>query len=138
MEEGLSAPQAICLRCGEANPEGTSRCESCKSPLDHFASSSPWEMGSAKHTAYQEAADPAVKPIVFWGVWIWFGPSVVISFLSIISLLSESDSRGTFVEESLFLLVLPTLYFCLGSWALVSVTKGYLRKRSEESKEPED
>lgn len=136
MEELTDEAKAICIRCGELNPQGTSRCLECKSPLDDFASSSPWEMGSAENTAYHEAADPAVKPIVFWGVWIWFGPSVIMSAIMICLSFAESDSLTE--DGYIIALIIPLLYLILGSWALWSVSKGYFKKGPAKSEEPED
>ena len=90
-------------------------------------------MGSAKNTAYHDAADPKVKPIVFWGVWIWFGPTVFVSLLQIFVFLT-SDYR----EGGIFALVIPILYLFLGGWALRAVTKGYFRKEADETETSED
>ena len=48
----------ICLRCGESNREGTSRCQKCKAPLDTSARDHPWEMKTANHHAYAAATPP--------------------------------------------------------------------------------
>ena len=77
VEEDIEVRYEVCLRCAEPNPEGTSRCGNCGAPLDDSAISHPWEMKTANHRAYSKAASPRTKPIIFWGVWLYFGPSVI-------------------------------------------------------------
>lgn len=121
----------VCIRCGVANEPGASRCEECGSPLDDFASTSPWEMGTAKGYAYHEAADPVRKPIIFWGVWLYFGPFGFFCLWMIIDVLRNHfmgvKSVGTFGGVGLMALILPTLFAVLSIWVLCSVSKRYLK-----------
>lgn len=130
--------QAICIRCGELNPEGTSRCLSCKSPLDDFASTSPWEMGTAQPSAYSPAANPRTKPIIFWGVWLYFGPTVIFTISQIYLTMKDRLTREKqfySLSEEIIAFALPVGYSILGAWALWSVTKGYLFSKPSSLKE---
>ncbi|MBK1792131.1 hypothetical protein [Persicirhabdus sediminis] len=120
----------ICVRCGEANDERASRCEHCKAPLDDFASTAPWEMG--KVTAGRTAANPRTNPIVFWGVWLLFSPTVVIAGYSFVSHLTyaivgpdDSYTSGGYLLAGL----MAGLYFLIGGWALYTVTKRFFSKK---------
>jgi hypothetical protein len=46
-------------------------------PLDDLTSVEPKETGPAKAPASKDPVAPRTKPIVFWGVWIYFGPTAV-------------------------------------------------------------
>lgn len=119
------------MRCGHLNDERASRCSECKAPLDDFAATSPWEMGTANRAAYQPAANPRTKPIVFWGVWLFFGPSVIGSFVMAYRLIREFVADwgdATSAAPLVMLAIFLGLYGLLGAWALWSVTGGYLRR----------
>lgn len=119
----------VCLRCAEPNPEGTSRCQKCKAPLDPSASTHPWEMKTANHHAYSDPANPRTKPIVFWGVWLYFGPSAIFAIHLVYTYVTshlEDDPFFEFTFETFMALCLPVGYGVLSIWALWSVTKGYL------------
>ncbi len=119
----------VCLRCAEPNLEGTSRCQKCGSPLDPSARDHPWEMKTANHHAYTDAASPKVKPIIFWGAWLYFGPSALFTIYLLFTNFKDYLSGDSFIEldtNTLFAFALPFGYGILSIWALWSVTKGYL------------
>lgn len=124
----------VCLRCAEPNPEGTSRCQNCGGPLDPSASTHPWEMKTANHKAYSAPASPRTKPIIFWGVWVYFGPSALFAILLVYDFVRGHLQDDLFYELNLdtFMgLFLPVAYGILSFWALWSVTKGYFGKRTK-------
>jgi len=119
----------ICLHCAEPNPEGTSRCQKCQAPLDPSARDHPWEMKTANHHAYSDATNPRTKPVVFWGVWVYFGPSAVFAIHLVYTFVTSHLDHDPFFEftfETFMMLFLPVGYGILSVWALWSVTKGYL------------
>lgn len=122
----------ICIRCGHSNPEGASRCSNCSSPLDDFASSSPWEMGTATSAAYSPAVNPRTKPIVFWGVLLYFGPSAIWFLWYMYSFIQEyftDENEAPPIGETILDLTLPVLYGILSIWVLCTVTRSYLCKK---------
>ena len=127
----------ICVRCGHANNDRASRCSNCKSPLDDFASSSPWEMSTAKSSAYSPVSSPKTKPIIFWGVWLYFGPSAIgaLWFIGSAIIMLISGEASTYIDNPDQLgavvmgLVIALLYGLLSIWAVWSVSKGYFGKR---------
>lgn len=128
--------ELICVHCGHANSERASRCAKCKSPLDGFAFSSPWEMGTVRSSAYSPVRDPRTKPIIFWGVWLYFGPSAVGSLWGVGTTVYDffvgktlSAPGSTELTVGAVLSVLAFLvYGALSIWAVWSVTKGYFCK----------
>ena len=122
MEEREPVP--ICISCGNPDTEGHTHCPVCKVPLGNFASTAPWELSASKSTFGQAQTDPRLKPIVFWGVWLYFGPTVILAAILAISAIRElarKASHDFFGEVVLLLLALT--YASLGGWALWSVTK---------------
>ena len=121
----------VCIRCGAANEPGASRCEECGSPMDDFASSAPWEMGTAGGKAYH-AVDPVRKPIIFWGVLLYFVPTGLLMLWETKVIIQAM--RGNEVPVTYFgmtgalALVLPLLYSLVSIWIVCSVTKRFLRK----------
>ena len=126
----------ICIRCGHANDYRASRCAECKSPLDDFSASSPWEMGSATSSAYSSPQSPRTKPIIFWGVWLIFGPSAfsTIKFIctSAYALITGDEMMvnddGELLVGLILVMVASLLFGAFSIWVLWSVTKGYFTK----------
>jgi len=133
----MKPENTICVRCGHANNNRASRCSNCKSPLDDFASSSPWEMHTAKNSAYSPVKNPKTKPIIFWGILLYFGPSAVIALWfagsSTIELIFDETPTYTDNPELLGLIVIGViaalLYSFVSIWVIWSVSKGYFGKR---------
>ncbi len=126
----------ICVRCGHANDARASRCRQCQAPLDDFAATSPWEMGTAKNSAYSSLVSPKTKPIIFWGAWLYFGPSAVgaVYFCAVFlrDFLTRKEFGKVYDEGTgghVLLFLFTALYGLLSIWALWSVTKGYLGKK---------
>jgi len=122
-EDATESVGLICVRCGQSNDERASRCSECGAPLDDFAATSPWEIGTAKSAAYQPVANPRTKPIVFWGIWLFFGPSVIGSFVMAFGLFREfvTDWENADVTAPLMIVaVFLVLYGLGGAWALWS------------------
>jgi ribosomal protein L37E len=121
----------ICLRCGESNDFTASRCTECGAPLDDFASSSPWEMATVKSASYLTPVDPRTKPIIFWGVWLYFGPSAFGSLwiigTTLYPIIRGDDSANTIVG-GIAIILLASLYGVASIWALWSVSTRYFKK----------
>ncbi|MFT6576659.1 MAG: hypothetical protein ACJA16_004868 [Akkermansiaceae bacterium] len=86
-------------------------------------------MKTANHHAYAAATSPKVKPIIFWGAWLFFGPSALYAiFLVYLTFVFDSPLLK-FDFDTFVALALPLGYGLMASWALWSVTKGYLGKK---------
>lgn len=121
--EAEPEPGELCLRCSQPNPPGVLRCGNCNAPLGSLSTGAPWEMTKVKDAAYRSQTDPQLKPIVFYGVWLYFGPTAIIA------LLLASESAGAPDRSGAVLVILFALfYFALSAWALTSVTRRYLRQ----------
>lgn len=129
-----SLPEVPCLSCGHPNAGDASRCAECGVPLDSFASTAPLEtkMASAEKPASKDPVEPRTKPIVFWGVWLYFGPSAVgaglVAYGSLSQILSGSPD-GQALTGAIAIAFICGLYGFTSCWALWSVTAGYFKKR---------
>lgn len=89
-------------------------------------------MGSGKEPAYKSAMEPRTKPIVFLGVWLYFGPTAagagILAYSSLAQVLSGSPD-GQEVAGAIGIVVLCALYGVASLWALWSVTAGFLKRR---------
>lgn len=74
-------------------------------------------MLAATGNAYSPATNPKIKPIVFWGVWLYFAPTVVVAFWLTITF-----------WESPTAYIPALLYGLLSAWALWSVSARYFAK----------
>lgn len=121
----------ICVRCGQANDAGVSRCGECGAPLDAFASTAPWEMGTATGASYPAPVDPRTKPVIFWGAWLYFGPSAIGSLWIIGSTLHPvvtGEANAGELVDGLAMLLLAILYGALSIWTLWAVSARYFRR----------
>ena len=86
-------------------------------------------MGTAQGAAYPHAVNPKVKPIVFWGVWIYFGPSGFGALWWAVDFIREfviSGSGAEIAAPALLVALFCVAYGVLSAWVLWSVTKGFL------------
>ena len=94
-------------------------------------------MGKATGETYSEVNSPRKKPIIFWGVWLYFGPSAFGAlYYAIVTGLNlvvgganiPDDLKSDALVGSILILLVSLGYGILSFWVLWSVTKGYLRK----------
>jgi Cu/Ag efflux pump CusA len=89
-------------------------------------------MESAKGPASKDAAAPRTKPIVFWGVWLYFGPTAmmagVVAYTSLAPILSGGP-EGQDIVVAIAIVVMCGLYGISSVWALWAVTSGYFKRR---------
>jgi len=123
--------QIVCLRCGTPNDPIESRCAKCRAPLDDFASTVPWEMGTARPAAYAPAANPRLKPVIFWGAWLLFGPPAIFGLWSVLSTLDSLIGRSggeLFNGAELAYFLFDAFWSAVAIWALWAVTARYFRR----------
>jgi uncharacterized membrane protein YhaH (DUF805 family) len=99
--------------------------------LDPSAASAASETGVAKVPASKDPVAPRTKPIVFWGVWLYFGPTAmmagVLAYTSLAPILSDRPD-GLDVASAIGIVVMCGLYGVSSCWALWAVTAGYLKR----------
>ena len=80
-------------------------------------------MTKVKDTAYRSQTDPQLKPIVFYGVWLYFGSTATIALLLATGSAKAPDHAGASL-----IILFALFYFALSAWALTAVTRRYLRQ----------
>lgn len=126
-----STAPTICVHCGHSNDFELSRCGGCGAPLDPFASTAPWEFGTATSTFYHTPTDPRIKPVIFWGVWLYFGPSAIGAIWVLIKGardLAQRDPALGFPGDEIAIALITTVYGAISIWAVWSVSARYIRK----------
>lgn len=128
IDQAVDEARAICLRCGQPNDSRASRCENCHAPLDTFAATSPWEMGTMDAPAKEGTVEPRLKPVVFWGVWLIFGPSALGTLWMVVELLialNEGGAGASLAPGEWAGLMISALLGGISLWVLWSVTRRY-------------
>jgi hypothetical protein len=83
--------QPVCLNCMQPTTVGTHFCVHCGAPLTAYATTGPYEQILAGGFAYRQASSSANKPIVLFGMWLLFGPALVI--LLVLDLVAVANIR---------------------------------------------
>ena len=71
------------------------------------------------------------KPIIFWGAWLYFGPSAIGSLWIIGSTLYPvitGEAKARDLVDGLAMMLLATLYGALSIWTLWAVSTRYFRR----------
>lgn len=93
---------------------------------------SSFRNGIGETSRLQEAMEPRTKPIVFWGVWLYFGPTAAIAgtvaYTSLAGIFSGSPD-GQEVAGAVAIAVMCGLYLASSCWALWAVTAGCFKRR---------
>jgi hypothetical protein len=134
-EDDESTAPTVCVHCGHSNDFDVSRCAGCGAPLDPFASTAPWEFGTATSNFYHPPTDPRIKPVIFWGVWLYFGPSAIGSIWVLINGARDLAQRNPalgFPGDEIATGLITALYGAISIWAVWSVSSRYMRKYPEE------
>jgi uncharacterized membrane protein YhaH (DUF805 family) len=88
-------------------------------------------MGTVKGASYPVPVDPRTKPVIFWGVWLYFGPSAIGSLWIIgsnVFAIVNAGGGASNIGERIATTLLSALYGILSIWALWSVTARYFKK----------
>ena len=89
-------------------------------------------MGTAKGPSHATAVHPRTKPIIFWGVWLYFGPTAAGALWLVGSFLREiivGGAKSVDLAEGIALSAIAGLYGAMSLWALWSVSRRYFGKR---------
>ena len=91
-------------------------------------------MGAVRGNAYAPVSSPKKKPIIFWGVWLYFGPSAIGSLWIIIRYLTKVLSGEIQINHFMqsgaeaMQLMIAILYGFCSCWVLWAVSKSCFSK----------
>lgn len=125
----------LCHNCLAENHPYFHFCHKCNTPLTAIASMDPvfsiWSRGNTWH----KAASRPYRPIILIGMWLLFGPRLVMLFYVI-----YSSGLLTYAvwPEALLTLGLFIAYAVLLAAILFKTTRNYYRLKAQRAAEPPD
>jgi hypothetical protein len=88
-------------------------------------------MGTVMGASYPPPVDLGTKPIIFWGVWLYFGPSGIGALwllgARLVPLIAGEVKIGEH-PEVIAMLIAAALYGFASLWVLWSVTARFFKK----------
>ena len=69
----------VCTNCSAANDPASDFCHKCGCPIGAMTTIDPLKRIYAQGFWFRRAASGRVPPIVFWGTWLLFGPSIALA-----------------------------------------------------------
>jgi RNA polymerase subunit RPABC4/transcription elongation factor Spt4 len=115
----------ICLGCAAPVTTNTRYCPKCGRPVGMFVGTDPMQLIHSQSWAYRAAASGRPTRIVFWGMWLAFGPTTVMSLGTLWDLVRYGAEGANGVVGALLILGLEAIYVAL----LWRVSKNYIRHR---------
>lgn len=109
-----------CPSCQTVNPEFEPFCRKCGAPIGATATLDPLNVIRAEGHLFRRALEGRPKLVVLLGVWILFGPLLVVTTFSAFNLVLNRSSRADFV---FFWFAVGLAY--LSAVVLYRVTKNY-------------
>lgn len=117
----------VCTVCVASNPPNTNYCARCGAPLNNLVTFNPFDQTLAEGFAYRRAVDGPPNRIILIGIWLLFGPALVVAPLVIASAYQSNPALGLLglVAERVFWVS----YLVIAAVILFRATANYRRKR---------
>src|SRR3954465_1049937 len=87
----------LCPKCLLANSPGAAFCTDCGAPIGMVAAIDPIQQIHAEGFAYRSAVDGPPKLIIVLGMWLLFGPIVLLAPYLILGAFPVSLPQSAFV-----------------------------------------
>ena len=71
-------PGVVCTACLTPNPPNTNYCAKCGALLNTLAAFNPFDQTLVEGFAYRRAVDGPPSKIILIGIWLLFGPSILL------------------------------------------------------------
>ena len=71
-------PGVVCTACLTRNPPNTNYCAKCGALLNTLAAFNPFDQTLVEGFAYRRAVDGPPSKIILIGIWLLFGPSILL------------------------------------------------------------
>lgn len=116
-------PGLLCANCVASNPPRADFCRRCGAPLSHMATVDPLKSALSEGFAYRQAVDGPPRPIVLAGVWLLFGPGLIV-----LPAAAWADGSSSWSPAQWLPLALS---FTLSAVVLWRATANFVRKRRQ-------
>lgn len=124
---GEGPDQPLCIGCLEPVGEHDDFCRACGTPLSTHAAIAPIQRIYAEGDTYWKATHGSVNKIIFWGMWLIFGPCIFMC-LEMFPDIDVGLPKGWGVLFGLLVLIFFTVIYGLILW---KVTRNYLRSKGK-------
>ena len=115
----------VCLHCTAPLTTLTRYCPECGSPVGTFATTDPIQLIHSQGRAYRNAVGGQSNALVFWGMWLAFGPATLMNLGACWEILRHGEDMVFATLAVLLVLALEAVYVAL----LYRVTRNYVRRR---------
>lgn len=123
----------LCPGCLAENDPAADFCVKCGQPLSAIATTDPFRQTLSEGYWYRTAASGRVRPIVFWGTWLLFLPTMITIVLMVGPSLFDPDRE---VSHRVLLLALSGGIALAIGVLLYRMTRNYLATRRAERDAP--
>lgn len=113
-------------------------CPHCNAPLTSYATSGPYEQVLSQGYAVRAGVTRPASPLVLFGLWLIFAPTLLIAFISAAVLLfAVIDGMERHATARFVGLAMSGFWVLLAATILWKSTRNYLRTLSSASKPSE-
>jgi hypothetical protein len=120
--------EPVCPHCVRPITGEHHFCPHCNAPLTSFATSGPYEQVLSQGYAVRAGVTRPANALVLFGMWLIFGPTLIISIISIGGLLlAWSESMERHATGRIVGIVVSGFWIALTATILWKTTRNYFR-----------
>jgi hypothetical protein len=128
--------QPVCPHCAKPITLQQHFCPRCNAPLTSFATTGPYEQVLSQGYAVRAGVTRPANPLVLFGMWLIFAPTMLIAFISAAVLLfGVIDGMERHATARLVGLAVSGFWVLLAATILGKSTRNYLRQQKSNSGE---
>ena len=119
--------RVLCTVCLHANLPRADYCSKCGALINTLLMFAPYDQILIEGFAYRRAVDGPPSRIILIGMWLVFGPTVVLALFGIAAVGQSNPALGSLdlVAHRVFFII----YFLISAAILYRTTANYLAKR---------
>ena len=119
--------QVLCTVCLLANPPRADYCAKCGAPINTLLTFAPYDQILLEGFAYRRAVDGPPSRIILIGMWLLFGPVLLVAPFVVASDAQRNPAQGGIdrVADHLFWVV----YFFVAAAILYRTSANYFSQR---------
>jgi len=125
-------PGIVCTACLAPNRPHTNYCSKCGALLNSLAAFNPFDQTLVEGFAYRRAVDGPPSKLILIGMWLLFGPSILL--VPVIFSDVRLGNEATGVSGPLFEHIYFAAYLLISIVILYRTTANYISKRKDQSR----
>jgi hypothetical protein len=120
--------EPVCPHCVRPIMAQQHFCPHCNAPLTSFATSGPYEQVLSQGYAVRAGVTRPANALVLFGMWLIFGPTLIISIISVGGLLlAAPESMGRHATARIVGIIVAGFWIALAATILWKTTRNYRR-----------